>query len=192
MSLVTTHRRCSVDGCQNRYDASGYCKKHWARWRKHGDPSVVDKKGRKDTLAERFWPQVAVTANPDKCWEWQGCTSPQGYGRYSGAPAHRVAFALANGYAPTQFVLHSCDNPPCVNPNHLREGTVRDNTDDKVSRNRQRKGEAINTAKLTAAQVREIRSRYKSGAIQARLAREYAVSCTNLNRIVRHMIWKHV
>lgn len=86
----------------------------------------------------------------DKCWEWKGGRTPKGYGhfftsKYSSlkgeAIAHRVMFILENGEIPKGlFVLHKCDNPPCVNPNHLYLGTVNDNSRDMVERGRSVKG----------------------------------------------------
>jgi hypothetical protein len=83
---------------------------------------------------------------PDDCWEWMGARNSLDYGVVSWiwpsgkfqrqALAHRVALGLVLGREPVQMVLHSCDNPPCVNPAHLREGTAKENAQDAVSRNR--------------------------------------------------------
>lgn len=89
-----------------------------------------------------FWKRVAITADENKCWLWQGAYYARGYGqlRYGGKLqyAHRISYYFSTGKFPTQCVLHSCDNPPCVNPNHLREGTHRENMDDAVKRGRMR------------------------------------------------------
>ena len=83
---------------------------------------------------------------PEDCWPWNGCRLPRGgYGRfiYTARPlkmilAHRFAWAITHGFLPRSCVLHSCDNPPCCNPNHLFLGTRVDNIRDMVSKKRQR------------------------------------------------------
>ncbi len=82
-------------------------------------------------IEERFWKYVETSGGPEACWIWVGAKDPNGYGRVSfnqqGRPAHRVAWYLTHGSFPKKFALHSCDNPPCVNPAHLRDGDQFDN-----------------------------------------------------------------
>lgn len=90
---------------------------------------------RSKPLAERFWEKVRKS---DGCWEWTGSRNAAGYGKLSegaaGSPrlrAHRVSWELANGPVPAGlWVLHRCDNPPCVRPDHLWLGTRLDNMQD--------------------------------------------------------------
>lgn len=89
-----------------------------------------------------LWDRVDVSGEDD-CWEWQGNRSTSGYGRFTarkveGVFAHRVMWEIANHrQIPAGFyVLHSCDNPPCCNPAHLRIGTPADNMRDKLERGR--------------------------------------------------------
>lgn len=96
-------------------------------------------------LAERFWPKVdkngpVAPHRPElgPCWMWTGGTDKKGYGRISigrrssggMVVAHRVAFLLEHGRWPEPCALHHCDNPSCVRPEHLFEGTKSDNMRD--------------------------------------------------------------
>jgi hypothetical protein len=83
------------------------------------------------TQDERVWARVDTSAGPLACWEWQGATHPDGYGRAKIANrmwlAHRLVWTMVNGDPAGQCVLHRCDNPPCVNPDHLFLGSQIDN-----------------------------------------------------------------
>jgi hypothetical protein len=94
---------------------------------------------------DRFWAQVE-RRDPDECWPWQGRRMPHGYGtlHHPGrrtSYAHRVAWEFTNGAIPDGLiVMHTCDNPPCANPRHLRVGTMRDNMQDREAKGRGRWG----------------------------------------------------
>lgn len=100
-----------------------------------------------NTLDQRFWSKVRV-GDPDDCWEWSACRTSQGYGRIgvlkdgvndvmTPGYAHRVSWELHYGPVPEGLcVLHRCDNPPCVNPNHLFLGAHVDNTADMFAKGR--------------------------------------------------------
>lgn len=145
-----------------------------------------------------FWSKVAVTANSDKCWEWQASISRKGYGRTSlyrrMRPAHRHAWELTYGTIPSDLcVLHKCDNRKCCNPRHLFLGTYQDNMDDMVAKGRDRHGEMNHNHILTRLQVVEIRERYQLGNISQReIAIEYGVGETTIFDIVSHKRWKSV
>lgn len=105
-----------------------------------------------------FWSRVSITAATADCWEWSGYRRPEGYGFWSPrfgdgnlpSAAHRAAYVLAGHVLNAREVLmHTCDNPPCCNPNHLRPGTQRDNMADKAAKGRARK----------ASRPREVRQR---------------------------------
>jgi HNH endonuclease len=103
--------------------------------------SVRKPKKAKRTLEERFWSKVIKT---ETCWLWQGCKKGEGIKQQYGGfkikgkmyVAHRVVWFLTYGTWPSQWVLHKCDNPPCVNPDHLFEGTPKDNTQDSIKKGR--------------------------------------------------------
>jgi|SRR5580765_2983892 len=136
----TALRICSFSGCGRVSKITkGYCPKHYQRLRFHGDPSVVKRIYGED-LATRFWKRVNRTDDPNECWLGQFGTGGRGYGtlKIEGRhiKPHRVSFYLHNGYWPEPCCLHSCDNPPCVNPYHLRAGTQQENMQEAVVRGR--------------------------------------------------------
>ena len=119
-----------------------------------------------DRIQERFWSKVLKSDDENGCWEWQAHTC-NGYGRFglNGKMilAHRFAYEDINKKKIEEgmCILHSCDNPKCVNPAHLREGTYLDNITDMINKNRQAitRGERNGNCKLTELQVVEIREK---------------------------------
>jgi hypothetical protein len=110
---------------------------------------------------------------------------------------HRVAFAEANSLTMQdiegKYILHSCDNPACVNPKHLRIGTPADNTADMMSRGRcgwkSQLGETNAASRLTKELVLEIRA---SPLTQVELAKKYGVTQANISSIILRKTWKHI
>lgn len=103
---------------------------------------------------QRFWDKV-LKAGKDECWPWVGNRTDREYGVFwvdgKNVRAHRYVLILEKGEPsdPALFALHSCDNPPCCNPAHLRWGTSQDNSDDMVLRKRSPRGERSGSAKIT-------------------------------------------
>ena len=145
---------------------------------------------RRVPVADRFWPRVRKSAG---CWEWTGGRYPRGYGFFSvngrGHAAHRVAWELARGPIPDGvLVCHACDNPACVRPDHLFLGTQSDNMRDMAAKGRHPypRGEHHNQARLSNADVAEIRRLYAAGGVsQAALAERFGVCQSHVSRIVR-------
>ena len=107
--------------------------------------------------------------------------------------SHRVAWILAHGPIPDgEVIRHSCDNPPCCNPAHLLSGLPRDNAADRDGRGRQAKGEAAGRAKLTHADVREIRSARAAGFTAPSLAERYGVAIVSIYSIQYRKSWRHI
>lgn len=159
-------------------------------------------------LGVRFWRYVAA-GNADECWEWKGTTS-NGYGRIlkggrgSGAiAAHRVSWELHRGPVASGLVVcHRCDNRRCVNPDHLFVGTQSENILDCVAKGRHprtarpectARGERHGSAKLTEAQVQEIRHTIANQGDAARkeLAKKFGVHISTINSAASGKSWAH-
>ena len=148
-------------------------------------------------LAERFWEKVAITANPDKCWEWKAAKGYRGYGRFQLRQkvlkfAHRVAWELVNGTEPPPLLRHTCDNPPCVNPHHLLPGTQIENVRDRDERGRGAKGEHQHLSKVTEADVVRIRQMASAGLKLKEIAGTVPIKQPSISKIIRRQTWKHV
>lgn len=156
-------------------------------------------------LEERFWKKVQKT---DGCWLWTGSchTSKLPYGvigvKRTCKLAHRVSYELAYGSIPDGMnVLHRCDNPKCVRPDHLFLGTQSENARDMTTKGRRRGGidtsdqlgERNKHSKLTGEQVRAIRQRYAQGDVYlAQLASEYNICVPHVSDIVNRKKWGHI
>ena len=139
---------------------------------------------RRGTTEDKFW--ARVEKGPD-CWQWLGAISTWGYGffRVDGKTrhAHRVSWEMHNGPIPEGlWVLHHCDNPPCVNPDHLFLGTAKTNVADMIAKGRRGhmrprlRGEQHHAAKLSDAQVDEIRAALARGEIHRLIAARFGIS----------------
>lgn len=162
-----------------------YCKK---------ECEVAGRKIRSKPLEERFWKHVEKTAD---CWFWTAFKDSRGYGRinFEQTPilAHRVSWEIHNGPIPDGMsVLHHCDNPSCIRPDHLFLGNASDKMNECSKKGRTTRGERSKSSKLTEALVSEIRTKYASGTIsQSKLAKEYGVCQATINEVVRGFLWKH-
>lgn len=161
----------------------------------HEHTRVIGISGVRD-CSDRFWAKVSREPGQGpggKCWEWQACRLPSGYGRFAIGPStyysHRVAYELSHGpLGPGQSVMHSCDNPPCCRGEHLSAGTAKDNMQDAARKGRmarltgdangrRRKAAPVHTA------VREAAA--KSRLTQRELAIQFGLSQPQIARILK-------
>jgi hypothetical protein len=143
----------------------------------------------------RFWSKVALTANPNKCWIWQGCGQRYGGFGMGGATykSNRVAYFIHYGQDPGDMeVMHSCDNPKCCNPAHLSLGTHYDNMRDMADKGRVNKGSRVNTAKLKEEDIVKIRRMDLEGVNKKDIAKQFSVSSATIYSILTFKIWDHV
>lgn len=167
---------------------------------------------------EELFDRKYAPSSKDGCWNWIGAKSGNGYGVSSinGVQmyAHRAQYERWNRttIGSGLVVMHSCDNPSCVNPFHLSVGTQKQNLEDAKNKGRMAsgcnhglvknkgaaaRGERIASSKLTADQVADIRRLYvkgkpgnKSEASLSGLARKYSVSFQTISKIVNKVNWK--
>jgi hypothetical protein len=132
------------------------------------------------------------------CWEWSATRAPTGYGivRYKNkhVRAHRLFWEIINGPIPKGLMgCHKCDNPPCVNPDHIFLGTASDNILDSHSKGRiSQRGSANHGSKLTEKDIVKIFKIRRSGASHVALAKQFGVTSGLICLILQRKIWKHV
>lgn len=190
---------CKIDGCEKEVQFQGLCKTHWHRkWRTGTTDPGPKAHG---SLEFRFWRKVEK-GDPAACWLWQGKIERNGYGRIQqggkGSPligAHRVSYELHHGAIPPgHVVMHSCDNPGCVNPAHLSVGLPVENTADMIGKGRKRTVAPLGTgngrAVLTEEKVRYIRANPSKS--HAALARELGCGITTIRGVRSGRVWSHI
>ena len=151
----------------------------------------------------RFWSKI-LTGDINECWECVGMGLNKGYGEFSINSkrifAHRFSYQLFHNRLIKEgmCILHSCDNPLCVNPNHLSEGTQQENITDMCNKGRYYSGEGLkgeknHLSKLTEIQVKEIREKYANTTTTYRkLGIEYGVDWSAIGRIINRKTWQHI
>lgn len=146
----------------------------------------------------RFWEKVDIR-DKDSCWNWKAGVNSKGYGQFRFQKkmclATRMALVFTDGEVPDDLcVLHKCDNPLCVNPEHLYIGTMKDNAQDREIRGRGNhcKWEGHHKAKLTIKQVKEIRSRKLTGELMCSLAKEFGVQSSAVEKICKNRTWRGI
>lgn len=147
-----------------------------------------------EDLSEKFWRKVNKKSGKE-CWEWTASKFRRGYGQLShgqkNLKAHRVSYVLHFGNIPDgKLVCHRCDNPSCVNPEHLFLGSQFDNVKDQIAKGRRHdvRGEKNGMAKLTEKEVNKIRKEYKLGKVsQYFLAAKFGVSQGHISEIINNV-----
>lgn len=188
-------RICSIENCGGKHYAKGFCSMHYRRAR-NGVGMATPKRG--DVPAfERLISRVIKGRGPTgECWEFTG-SFMNGYGQIKidgkMVLTHRFSWEHHNDQKIPDglFVLHACDNRPCVNPDHLRTGTHQDNMADRQARGRYwtPKGETNPNSKLSNDDVLYI---YRSGLSNAKLAKMSNAGKTTINHIKTGGTWSHV
>lgn len=142
----------------------------------------------KPSPSERFWSKVQKS---NDCWVWTGRKTKFGYGMASikrrRIDTHRLSWEMHNGLIPKGMcVLHKCDNPPCVRPDHLFLGTQKDNVNDMVQKERA-------TSSLCAKDVREIRALYAGGGVTMKaIGAQFGIHKGTVRGIIKRLRWAHI
>lgn len=146
------------------------------------------------TVQEKtLWLFLGHVAVGDGCWEWQGHRQKGrgNYGLLATMRAHRYSYKLFIGDPGDASVLHKCDNPPCVRPDHLFLGTQRDNVHDCMVKGRRAIGTRRSDA-MTEETVTEARAARAAGATLTELSLVYGIDTGAMSALCRRRTWKHV
>ena len=192
-------KTCCVEGCSGPINARDMCSKHYMQQRRAGLLPIGTRA--RGTTEERLWRHVDKAGD---CWIWTGkSVNQKGYGQIQIGGretkqklVHRLSYEIHYGEIPEgMVVMHSCDNPSCVNPDHLSVGTQSQNILDAFARGRKtaspphKQGESHGASKLKEGDVLTIRS---SKTSNQNLALFYGVSNSAIERIRNRKTWRHI
>lgn len=184
-------RRCDLPECSEDHWTHGYCRSHSRRMRLYGDPRAsAPKLTPLERLQTHGW-----TVMETGCWEWNGGRIWSEYGRVMhdgvATSTHRLSYRAFHGEIPEGLVVrHKCDNPPCMNPDHLELGTHGQNAEDMFKRGRRPLGRGQGRAAVTAEQVVTIRQRAAAGELGVAIAADLGVTKAIVHNIVAGRTWK--
>lgn len=158
--------------------------------------TIRNNRNRGGTLEHRFWSKVDKISSANGCWLWTRTSNQRGYGMFrlegKDVPAHRMSYRMCKGEIPKgMFVCHKCDNPPCVNPEHLFIGTAKDNSDDMIRKGR--RGYSPHSKHfLKETDIPLIKDYRNNGMIYKDIAEMFNVSDRTIGKVCRGERWKHV
>ena len=188
-------KTCNIPDCDKKHSQHGLCIKHTSYAKIHnGNPFRRQR--------QQEWLEIIIRDHidelGDECYEWPYKLKGNGYGSVSVDgklwPAHRYALTLYAGPAPAEglHAAHSCNNPPCINPNHLRWATVAENMADRIVNNTNVPGVKNGQAKLTEAEVIKIRHLLNKGESQLKVGKQFGISQSQIGRIHLRETWAHI
>lgn len=148
------------------------------------------------SLKERFYSKFIVNSE-NGCWEWAANRFPKGYGCFKlngkSNAAHRISYKIHVGEIKERMVIcHKCDNPCCVNPNHLFMGTQKENLQDRNLKGRSIKGHKNGRCILTEKDIPIIKSLLKEKIDQRDIAKKFGVAQTTISSIKLNKSWSHL
>ena len=195
---IPSGMQCAIKGCNENAFHLGLCTDHWRRCSEYGAPTINEpNRGRWNALpaSERLMAQIRKDGD---CWMWTGFTDRDGYGRMRAKvggvlinKAHTLSYTLHTGELVPKgmLIMHSCDRPGCVNPEHLRVGTHRENSQDMHAKGRARDqtGENGSKAKVTTAVATAILADARP---YAAIAQDYGIAASTVGSIKQRKSWK--
>lgn len=187
-------RMCTAGGCRRAHFSKGYCRLHYDRWLRHGDPHKLlvpmPERG-----SRQAWLRDHVSWQSDECLTWPFARHPSGRSTLGDKKPSRIMCELAHGPAPSPLhvAAHSCGkgHEACVSPRHLRWATPAENVDDMRRHGTMCRGEAIAWSKLTEADVLAIKQ-LEGHARLSDVARRFDISPPHVKKIWSGLIWRHV
>lgn len=181
---------CTVEGCDRSHRCRGFCAIHYDHWKRRND---VRKRASPGVLQNFI--DAAVSSNTDECIVWPLRTEDWYLliyrdGRHTSASNWVCRQAHGEPPTPLHEACHSCNHPPCINPNHLRWGTGKENQADRVAHGTDCRGEKNPRAKLTTDQVLFIKA--NPDATAKELAELLSVKIATVYKVRQRKNWAHV
>lgn len=187
---------CSIDACSNRHHANGWCRTHYGRWKRHGNPLADVRE--QDPSAKQAWIEAASVSATDECIDWPwgntgGIRGGYGFIRRNGRNrlVHVLVGEIVLGPKPDGMeAAHSCGRRVCANPRHLRWATPKENQGDRIEHGTNLMGDQHPGAKLTWYAVHWIRSLYATGDYSyEELSEMFGVAGSTIGKIIRRERW---